>query len=75
MRKQKSREKSQTRAIDRAPNDAGAIGDRIADLMLHPLDGTANAGQRIRSSIPKHLRTKGQGEENARATERSRSRK
>ena len=62
MRKQKSRAKRETRAIDRAPNDAGVIGDRIADLMLHPLNGTADAVQRVRPSVAKRLRTKGRSE-------------
>ena len=69
MRKQKSRTKSRIKAIDRAPNDAGAIGDRIADLMLHPLNGAANAAQRIRPSITKQLRSKARGKEKARATD------
>jgi hypothetical protein len=62
MRKQKSRTKRETRAIDRAPNDAGVIGDRIADLMLHPLNGTPGAIQRARPSVAKQLRTKRRGE-------------
>lgn len=36
MRKQRIR---RARAIHQSPNDAGVIGDRIADLMLHPLHG------------------------------------
>lgn len=70
--KQKSRTTRRPHAIDRAPNDAGGIGDRIADLKLHPVDVAADAIQEVRPAVPK--RTKRRGEEKTRATKQKRSR-
>lgn len=65
MSKQKTR---RARTIHQAPNDAGVIGDRIADLMLHPLQVAADAVQRVTPAVAKQIRSKGWSEGKMRAT-------
>lgn len=66
MRKQKIR---RARAIHQSPNDAGVIGNRIADLMLYPLHAAADA------VVAKKTSSERRGEGKTRATERKRPRK
>jgi uncharacterized protein YoaH (UPF0181 family) len=54
MIKQKNPTKRRVPAIDRSPNDAGPIGNRIKDLMLYPLD----RGEALNTRVAKQLRNK-----------------
>ena len=56
MIKQKSRTRRRVPAID--PNDAGPIGNRIADLMLHSLDAAADRVEALNTRVAKQLRAK-----------------
>lgn len=58
MMKQKSRTRRRAPAIDRSPNDAGPIGNRIADLMLHSLDAAADRVEGLNTRVAKQLRAK-----------------
>ena len=58
MIKQKSRTRRRTPAVDRSPNDAGPIGNRIADLMLHSLDAAADRVEALNTRVAKQLRAK-----------------
>jgi hypothetical protein len=58
MIKQKGRTRRRAPAIDRSPNDAGPIGNRIADLMLHSLDAAADRVEALNTRVAKQLRAK-----------------
>jgi hypothetical protein len=58
MIKQKGRTRRRALAIDRSPNDAGPIGNRIADLMLHSLDAAADRVEALNTQVAKQLRAK-----------------
>ena len=65
MSKQKTR---RARTIHQAPNDAGVIGDRIADLMLHPFQVAADAVKGVTPAVAKQIRSKRRSEGKTRAT-------
>ena len=54
MSKQKSHQRRRAPSVDRSANDAGAIGNRIKDLMLHSLD----RGEALNTQVGKQLRAK-----------------
>jgi hypothetical protein len=58
MIKQKSPPKRTAGTIDRSPNDAGPIGNRIKDLMLHPLNAAADRVETGNTHVAKQLRAK-----------------
>ena len=58
MIKQKSRARRRAPVIDRSPKDAGLIGNRIADLMLHSLDADADRVEDFNTRVAKQLRAK-----------------
>jgi hypothetical protein len=57
MSKQKSRQRRRAPSVDRSANDAGPIGNRIKDLMLHSLD----RGEALNTQVAKRLRAKPRG--------------
>jgi uncharacterized protein YoaH (UPF0181 family) len=54
MSKQKSHQRRRAPSVDRSANDAGPIGNRIKDLMLHSLD----RGEALNTRVAKQLRDK-----------------
>jgi len=54
MSKQKSHQRRRAPSVDRSANDAGAIGNRIKDLMLHSLD----RGEALNTQVGTQLRAK-----------------
>jgi hypothetical protein len=54
MSKQKSHQRRRAPSVDRSANDAGPIGNRIKDLMLHSLD----RGEDLNTQVAKQSRAK-----------------
>ena len=58
MSKQKNSTRRRAPAVDRSANDAGPIGNRIADLMLHSLEAASGRDEALNTQDAKQLRAK-----------------